>query len=110
MDIERDLEFARKCVMVSTADIVTKTRVDETLQAIARQSVKSEEVAEAIEWAQSMEVLYEEEQMPECADCVKTAITALQAYQPWVSVENRLPEEGAITHWPPMLLEPLKGE
>jgi hypothetical protein len=63
-------------------------------KAIARQSVKSEEVQEAISWAQGMEILYEEEQMPSCADCAKTAVVALQAYQPWVSVSERLPESG----------------
>ena len=49
--------------------------------AIARQSVKSEDVQEAIGWAQGMEILYEEKQMPECADCAKTAVVALQEYQ-----------------------------
>ena len=46
-----------------------------------RQSVKSEDVSEAISWAQGMEILYEEKQMPECADCAKTAVVALQEYQ-----------------------------
>ena len=59
---------------------------------IARQSVTSEEVAEAISWAQGMEIYYEEKQMPECANCAKTAVAALQAYQPWIPVSERLPE------------------
>lgn len=61
--------------------------------AIARQTVKSEEVQEAISWAKVMEILYEEKQMPECADCAKTAVAALQEYQPWVSVSNVKPEK-----------------
>jgi hypothetical protein len=40
-----------------------------------------------------MEILYEEEQMPSCADCAKTAVVALQAYQPWVPVSNIKPEK-----------------
>ena len=109
MDIERDLEFARKCVMVSTADIVTKTRVDETLKAIARQSVKSEDVADAIELfdgAIKYRKNQEEEEVKKhyggklpdfYLDLNRKealAITALQAYQPWVSIDDEKPESG----------------
>lgn len=148
MDIERDLEFARKCVMTSGADIVTKTRVDETLQAIARQTTSeeiqdaiealmfggwqsykdgypitlgdkiidivitalqayqpkpiSEEVKDAIEWTE--EVLSNSEIWRDGDFGIPVAksrklettrqliLSALQAYEPWVSVENRLPE------------------
>lgn len=59
--------------------------LSESLQAlkaeIARQSATSEEVQRAISWAQGMKILYTEKQMPECVNCAKTAITALQAYQ-----------------------------
>jgi hypothetical protein len=90
MDIERDLEFARKCVMVSTADIVTKTRVDKTLQAIARQTT-SEEVAEAIEDLTILSKMWKEIGQP--TKEIDLAITALQAYQPWIPVSERLPEK-----------------
>ena len=62
----------------------------------ARQSVKSEEVAEAIEWMREELVCAEYDQHDHKAFCIDLAITALQAYQPWVSVSDRLPEEGAI--------------
>ena len=72
-------------------------------EATARQSVTSEDVAEAItvlkrinhtreqvarmvliEWAQPQKAIQQ---------TVDLAITALQAYQPWVSVSERLPEK-----------------
>lgn len=63
-------------------------------EAIDRQSVKSEEVAEAIE-----QLKYAREQDREFddgtfVDSLDLAITALQAYQPWMSVEDEKPESG----------------
>ena len=58
-------------------------------EAIARQSVKSEDVAEAIEYFEdTMQFISGEPQEKDH----KLAITALQAYQPWVSVSERLPD------------------
>ncbi|MDD5459967.1 MAG: hypothetical protein PHF37_11315 [Phycisphaerae bacterium] len=76
-------------------------------EAIARQSVKSEEVAEAIEWIQdsldhykmSIEMYSECEIGDNWHKAVKnaeTAITALQAYQP-TTRKNRTVEEAAIS-------------
>ena len=62
---------------------------------IARQSVKSDEVSDAIE---VLECIYPSQkeivtgEYPQVADALDLAITALQAYQPWISVEDRLPE------------------
>lgn len=76
-------------------------------EAIARQSVKSEEVAEATKRFEKRNNKLKEVQDNGDAGCVdietwekyqgflednNLAITALQAYQPWVSVEDRLPE------------------
>ena len=71
--------------------------------AIDRQSVKSEDVAEAIE---VLECIYPSQkeimsgEYPHVADALDLAITALQAYQPWISVKDRLPtEKQAIAAW-----------
>ena len=72
---------------------------------IARQSATSEEVQEAVEYFnKSLEYRKEHEketrnhyggELPTWQDEMNkhdsTAITALQAYQPWISVEDRLP-------------------
>ena len=67
---------------------------------IARQSVKSEEVQEAIDILQAIRPSEKEiksGEYPEVADAIDLAITALQAYQ------------ADVTHWKP-LPEPPKGE
>ena len=80
--------------------------LSESLQAlkaeIARQSVTSEEVAEAIAKIEKIVVFDNEHgyrvnnhHSLHISD-IKTALTALQAYQPWIPVGERLPEEGAI--------------
>ena len=69
-------------------------------EAIARQSVKSEDVAEAISWVtntrhrnQYMSGDWTAPMGNHINRTIQdTIITALQAYQPWVSVEDRLPE------------------
>lgn len=70
---------------------------------IARQSVTSEEVAEAIEaMKDNIELIKNIEKkindihplLEKKINCYALAITALQEYQPWVSVEDRLPELG----------------
>ena len=61
---------------------------------IARQSVKSDEVSDAIE---VLECIYPSQkeivtgEYPQVADALDLAITALQAYQPWIPVSERLP-------------------
>ena len=57
----------------------TQTLIDE---AIARQSVTSEEVAEAIEWMREELVYAVYDQHDHKAFCIDLAITALQAYDP----------------------------
>lgn len=117
---------------------VTKDDMLELIdEAVARQSVTSEGVQEAIEYLQP---LTEHPIMSgNFAKHIKTAITALQAYQPWISVSERKPTESELrngmvlawstelsewqveswgyvedrpedyTHWKP-LPEPPKGE
>ena len=66
----------------------------------SRQSVKSEDVAEAIEYVndwrkESMTFDRAVGILPPTSEETKayeTILTALQAYQPWVSVDDRLPE------------------
>ena len=97
MDIERLKELRKRLEYNSELEDEEIENLWELIdEAIARQSATSEEVAEAISWAQGMEILYTEKQMPECANCAKTAITALQEYEPWIPVSERVPEEGAI--------------
>lgn len=71
---------------------------------IARQSVKSEDVAEAIEYftkhrkrlmITSTELLNSEQkaEIQAITDKENLAITALQAYQPWIPVSERMPTE-----------------
>jgi hypothetical protein len=69
-------------------------------EAIARHSVKSEDVAEAIEQmedALSPRYLESDGEWTGynefSTSAIRTAITALQEYQPWVSVKDRLPEK-----------------
>lgn len=57
---------------------------------IARQSVKSEDVQKAIKTVEGIAICSSFKDQREDA---KLAITALQAYQPWISVEDRLPEK-----------------
>jgi len=67
-----------------------------------RQSVKSEEVAEAISWLTStghsnqyMSGNWTAPMKHHINRVIQeTILTALQAYEPWVSVEDRLPESG----------------
>ena len=72
--------------------------LDKLFEALARQTVKSEEVAEAITQLEIMatNMMGEIQNGNKLVDVhVKTldlAITALHAYQPWVSVGERLPE------------------
>jgi hypothetical protein len=67
---------------------------------IARQTVKSEEARIALNWFDELDdhefvrrIKNEPEYLSTLPDhVVQTIITALQAYQPWVSVSERLPE------------------
>lgn len=101
MDIERALKTIGDWISKETESRKYPKgellELSESLQAlkatIARQSATSEEVQRAISWAQGMEIFYTEKQMPECANCAKTAVVALQAYQPCISVNDRLPTE-----------------
>jgi hypothetical protein len=64
--------------------------------AIARQSVKSEEVAEAIDMLQVIRPSEKEiksGEYPGVAESLDLAITALQAYQPWIPVSTVKPEK-----------------
>lgn len=64
---------------------------------IARQSVKSEEVAEAIDILQVIRPSEKEiksGEYPEVAGAIDLAITAMQDYQPWIPVSNVKPESG----------------
>lgn len=76
---------------------------------IAHQSVKSEEVQEAIEWQVSLKGYHQNKwekaepewqqepgaqaQHNEMIMAIDLAITALQAYQPWVPCSERMPKE-----------------
>lgn len=66
-------------------------KCDKYDEAIAHQSVKSEEVAEAIEYFEdTLQFIVGEPQEKDH----RLAITALQQYKPWVSVEDEKPESG----------------
>ena len=78
--------------------------LSESLQAlkseIARQSVKSEEVQRAIGDLLDMKEHWCADSTDNDAISIDLAITALKAYQPWVSVEDRLPtKDDADDHW-----------
>ena len=60
-------------------------------EAIARQSVKSEDVQEAIEHFEALIYIGADKYLE---SKYNLAIAALQAYQPWVSVSERLPDDG----------------
>ena len=61
-------------------------------EAIARQSVKSEEVAEAIGDLLDMKEHWCADSTDNDAISIDLAIAALQAYQPWIPVSNIKPE------------------
>ena len=63
-------------------------------EAIARQSVKSEEVAEAIGDLLDMKEHWCADSTDNDAVSIDLAITALQAYQPWIPVSEKLPDDG----------------
>ena len=63
-------------------------------EAIARQSVKSEEVAEAIGDLLDMKEHWCADSTDNDAISIDLAITALQDYQPWIPVSNVKPESG----------------
>lgn len=97
MNIERleelkdEFENERKYNDMRYMSTATEDDVLELIdEAIARQSATSEEVAEAISYIQGGygDVWLWSKKRRD------TIITALQAYQPWVSVEDRLPERG----------------
>ena len=75
------------------------TLIDE---AISRQSVKSEDVRIALTWFEELDKHEIVQRIKICPDytctmpdhVVQTILTALQAYQPWVSVEVEKPESG----------------
>jgi|LSQX01.2.fsa_nt_gb hypothetical protein len=101
MDIERLKELRKKIPEYYGNGFMSLVHCDNMLDliddAIARQSVKSEEVAEAIE---VLECIYPSQkeimsgEYPHVADALDLAITALQAYQPWIPVSNVKPESG----------------
>ena len=110
MDIERELEILidkHKGKQVGLGEIRLDCFAEDCLKEIrrlkseiARQSVKSEEVQEAIEWVtntrhrnQYMSGDWTAPMGNHINRTIQdTIITALQEYQPWVSVEDRLPE------------------
>ncbi len=63
-------------------------------EAIARQSVKSEDVAEAIGDLLDMKEHWCADSTDNDAISIDLAITALQDYQPWIPVSNVKPESG----------------
>ena len=94
-NVEYDLEYGEEQNQGRIAVNVNCLRslIDFANEAIARQSVKSEEVAEAIEYY----VFNLTERLRDGKDEVtkrfETVITALQAYQPWIRVSERMPTE-----------------
>jgi len=98
MDIERLKELRKKIPEYYGNGFMSLVHCDNMLDliddAIARQSVKSEEVAEAIGDLLDMKERWCADSTDNDAISIDLAITALQAYQPWVSVEDRLPESG----------------
>ena len=79
-------------------------------EAIARQSVKSEEVQRAIGDLLDMKEHWCADSTDNDAISIGLAITALQSYQPWVSVNDRLPTEselrnGMVLAWSAELCE-----
>jgi hypothetical protein len=94
MDIER-LKELRKSLNAENWNAKTKIEVIAlTDDLIARQSATSDEVSEAIEelmsgiWQSSKDGY----SITLGGKTLDLAITALQAYQPWISVGERLPE------------------
>lgn len=94
MDIERLKELRNR--VLTEIDDQTGGLTDEDLERIitlidaeiARQSVKSEEVADAID---ALKVCAWRN--PDMNKQITLAITALQAYQPWIPFSERLPTE-----------------
>lgn len=93
MDIERlkelKADFEKACKyndMYYMSTVAENDMLELIDEAIARQSVTSEEVQEAIEYLQP---LTEHPIMSgNFAKHIKTAVTALQAYQPWIQVSE----------------------
>ena len=101
MDIERLKELRKKIPEYYGNGFMSLVHCDNMLDliddAIARQSVKSEEVAEAIGDLLDMKEHWCADSTDNDAISIDLAITALQAYQ------------ADVTHWKP-LPEPPKGE
>ena len=108
MDIERELEILidkHKGKQVGLGEIRLDWFAEDCLKEIrrlkseiARQSVKSEDVQEAIDLLMALQhdnyvVQNHTEQDVKNYGLISLAIAALQAYQPWVSVKDRLPEK-----------------
>ena len=106
MDIERLKELEKEVssvVFIALSRLTDKNARTNTVkfgndlkelidEAIARQSVKSEDVAGAIEYYRHIaDITKGEESLAETS--ANLAIAALQEYRPWVSVEDRLPED-----------------
>jgi hypothetical protein len=106
MDIERLKKF-REWMTAKSPQGMTNAETSEIVlelidEAIARQSATSEDVAEAIGWLETgrFEIPAGDEEYtansshhPNTARFRQTAIIALQEYQPWIPVSERLPDE-----------------
>ena len=96
MDIERLKELRKKIPEYYGNGFMSLVHCDNMLDliddAIARQSVKSEEVAEAIGDLLDMKERWCADSTDNDAISIDLAITALQAYQPWIPVSERLPK------------------
>lgn len=94
-ELKAEFEQMRKYNDRHYMSTITEDDVLEALdEAIARQSVESEEVAEAIDELMFGSWQFYKDDYPITLrdKTIDIAITALQAYQPWVSVEDRLPD------------------
>ena len=103
-NIEYELEYGEEQHLGKIAVDVNCLRsvIDFANAAIARQSVKSEEVAEAIEWHKDCLQYYKDDDkairahyggdlpswIDESIKASNISITALQAYQPWNSISD----------------------
>ena len=98
MDIERLKELRKKIPEYYGNGFMSLVHCDNMLDliddAIARQSVKSEEVAEAIGDLLDMKEHWCADSTDNDAISIDLAITALQDYQPWIPVSNVKPESG----------------
>jgi hypothetical protein len=98
-NIEYELEYGEEQNVERVAVNVKCLRsvIDFANEAIARQSVKSEDVQDAIDFMENELEIIESftskyEFFSKNISIFKTILAALQAYEPWVSVENEKPE------------------